>query len=114
MIGLALFGAGRIGAVHAANIAASAKGRLVSVHDVNAAAARQIAARHGARPAASAEEVLADRSVDAVLIATSTDTHVELITAAARAQQGGICARSRSTSTLPGSSVLAPDRRTRA
>ena len=91
MIGLALFGAGRIGAVHAANIAASAKGRLVSVHDVDAAAARQIAARHGARPAASAEEVLADRSVDAVLIATSTDTHVELITAAARAGKPVFC-----------------------
>ena len=40
MIGFALFGAGRIGAVHAANIAASARARLVSVHDVNDAAAR--------------------------------------------------------------------------
>src|SRR4051812_19529719 len=100
MIGLALFGAGRIGAVHAANIAASAKARLVSVHDVNAAAARQIAARHGARPAAGAAEVLADRSVDAVLIATSTDTHVELITQ--RGPASRYSARSRSTSTLPG------------
>jgi myo-inositol 2-dehydrogenase/D-chiro-inositol 1-dehydrogenase len=91
MIGFALFGAGRIGAVHAANIAASARARLVSVHDVNDAAARQIAARHGARPAASAAEVLADRSVDAVLIATSTDTHVELIIAAARAGKPIFC-----------------------
>src|SRR4051812_34911599 len=91
MIGLALFGAGRIGAVHAANIAASAKARLVSAHDVNAAAARQIGARRGAGPAAGAGEVLADRSVDAVLIATSTDTHVELITAAARAGKPIFC-----------------------
>jgi len=91
MIGFALFGAGRIGAVHAANIAASTRARLVSVHDVNDAAARQIAARHGARPAASAAEVLADRSVDAVLIAASTDTHVELIIAAARAGKPVFC-----------------------
>ena len=91
MIGLALFGAGRIGAVHAANIAANAKARLVSVHDVNAVPARQIAARHGARLAAGAAEVLADGSVDAVVIANSTDTHVELIAAAARAGKSVFC-----------------------
>ena len=41
--------------------------------------------------AAIAEEVLAYRSVDAVLIATSKDTHVELITAAARAGKPVFC-----------------------
>jgi myo-inositol 2-dehydrogenase/D-chiro-inositol 1-dehydrogenase len=91
MIGCALFGAGRIGAVHAANIAASARARLLTVYDVNNTAASQIAARHGARPADSADEVFAERSVDAVLIATSTDTHVELITAAARAGKHIFC-----------------------
>src|SRR6476659_4244404 len=91
MIGFALFGAGRIGAVHAANIAANAKARLLSVHDVNAAAVSQIAARPGARAAAGAEEIFADRSVDAVLIASSTNTHVELIAAAARAGKPVFC-----------------------
>src|SRR5262245_51120812 len=91
MIGCALFGAGRIGTVHAANIAASAKARLVTVHDVNTAAARDIAARHGARAAANAAEIFADPSVDAVVIATSTDTHVDLITAAARAGRHIFC-----------------------
>jgi myo-inositol 2-dehydrogenase / D-chiro-inositol 1-dehydrogenase len=91
MVGFALFGAGRIGAVHAANIAASSKARLVAVHDVNAKAGDAIAARHGARSAHSAAEVLGDRSVEAVLIASSTDTHVGLITAAARAGKHIFC-----------------------
>jgi len=91
MVGFALFGAGRIGAIHAANIAASSKARLVAVHDVNAKAGHAIAARYGATPAASAAEVLADRSVEAVLIASSTDTHVGLITAAARAGKHIFC-----------------------
>ncbi|MET0483425.1 MAG: inositol 2-dehydrogenase [Aestuariivirgaceae bacterium] len=91
MVGFALFGAGRIGAVHAANIAASSKARLVAVHDVNAKAGRGIAERYGATPAESAAEALADRSVDVVLIASSTDTHVGLITAAARAGKHIFC-----------------------
>jgi myo-inositol 2-dehydrogenase / D-chiro-inositol 1-dehydrogenase len=91
MIGFALFGAGRIGAVHAANIAASSKARLLAVHDVDASAAEQIAARHGAKRAESAPIVLADGAVDAVLIATSTDSHVGLITAAAQAGKHIFC-----------------------
>jgi myo-inositol 2-dehydrogenase / D-chiro-inositol 1-dehydrogenase len=91
MIGFALLGAGRIGAVHAANVAASSKARLMTVHDINAGAAEQIAARHDARLAESAADVLADRSIDAVVIATSTDSHVGLITAAAQAGKHVFC-----------------------
>ena len=91
MVGFALFGAGRIGAVHAANIAASSRARLVAVHDVNAKAGQGIAERYGATLAESVAEVLAEQSVDAVLIASSTDTHVGLITAAARAGKHIFC-----------------------
>ncbi len=91
MVGFALFGAGRIGAMHAANIAANPRATLQAVYDVHGAAAHKVAAAHGARVVASAAEALADPAVDAVLVASSTDTHVELITAAARAGKPVLC-----------------------
>jgi myo-inositol 2-dehydrogenase/D-chiro-inositol 1-dehydrogenase len=92
MVRFALFGAGRIGTLHAANIAAShPRARLYCVYDTDAAAAAATAARHDARVAASVEAALADPQVDAVLIASSTSTHVDLITAAALAGKAILC-----------------------
>jgi myo-inositol 2-dehydrogenase/D-chiro-inositol 1-dehydrogenase len=92
MVNIALFGAGRIGVLHAANIAAShPRAKLVYVYDTNSAAAAATAARHDARVPASVEAALADKGVDAVLIASSTNTHVDLITAAARAGKAILC-----------------------
>jgi myo-inositol 2-dehydrogenase/D-chiro-inositol 1-dehydrogenase len=90
MIVFAQFGAGRIGAIHAANLAASGAGRLKHLVDVNAAAAAALAARHGARVSAT-EAALADPEVGAVLIASSTDTHADLVIAAARAGKAIFC-----------------------
>ena len=58
MVEFALFGAGRIGAVHAANMAIVQGAKLKCVVDVNRAAAEALAARHGAK-ASSQEEALA-------------------------------------------------------
>ncbi len=91
MVRFALFGAGRIGAMHAANIAANPRATLHCVYDVHAGAAQKVAAAHGAAVAPSVAAALADPAVDAVLIASSTDTHVELITAAARAGKPVLC-----------------------
>ncbi len=91
-LAIALFGAGRIGALHAANIAASApRARLACVYDTNAEAAARTAARHGVPVASSVEAVLADQEIEAVLIASSTATHVDLITASARAGKAILC-----------------------
>jgi myo-inositol 2-dehydrogenase/D-chiro-inositol 1-dehydrogenase len=90
MISFAVFGAGRIGAIHAGNIARHPATRLQAVVDPNPAAAAALAARHGAR-VSSAESVFADPAVDAVLIASSTDTHADLAVAAARAGKAIFC-----------------------
>jgi myo-inositol 2-dehydrogenase/D-chiro-inositol 1-dehydrogenase len=84
------FGAGRIGAIHAGNIAASDRASLRYVVDIDQRAAADLTARHGGRPA-SREEALADPAVDAVLIASPTDTHADLIEAAARAGKAIFC-----------------------
>jgi len=92
MIRFALFGAGRIGTVHAANIAASpSRASLACVYDTHLPAAQATADRYGARVAPSIEAALGDSSIDAVVIASSTDTHVDLITAAARAGKAILC-----------------------
>lgn len=90
MLRFAQFGAGRIGAIHAANLAALKKTQLLYVVDVNAAAARELAVRHGAQ-VVDPEIALADPKVDAVIIASSTDTHADLAIAAARAGKAIFC-----------------------
>ncbi len=91
MIKMALLGAGRIGRMHADNLAANPRVELTSVYDVYAPAAQEVAERHGALAAADVASVLEDEGLDAVLIASSTDTHVDLITAAAQAGKAVLC-----------------------
>jgi len=90
MLEIAQFGAGRIGQIHASNIAAMKDVRLRYVVDVNAEAAAKLAARYGAKVAAE-REAFADRAVGAVLIASSTDTHARLAIDAARAGKAIFC-----------------------
>ncbi|MGH7212018.1 MAG: inositol 2-dehydrogenase, partial [Acetobacteraceae bacterium] len=89
MVRFALLGAGRIGAMHAANIAANRRARLHAVYDVHRPTAAKVAAAHGATVAESVAAALAE--ADAVLIASSTDTHVGLIAAAAQAGKPVLC-----------------------
>src|SRR5438128_1133046 len=90
MLRFAQFGAGRIGVIHAANLAAMNDTQLLYLVDVNVEAARALAERHGAQ-VADAQTVLADPKVDAVIIASSTDTHADLAIAAARAGKAIFC-----------------------
>ena len=90
MIGIALFGAGRIGTVHAENLYRHPEANVRHVVDVRADAAVELASRCGAC-VASAADALADREVGAVVIATSTDTHTSLIKAAAMAGKAIFC-----------------------
>jgi myo-inositol 2-dehydrogenase/D-chiro-inositol 1-dehydrogenase len=85
-----LFGAGRIGRIHAQNLAAHSGARLEYVVDVDRNAARELATRSGAR-AVDTDTALADRALDAVVIASPTDTHLPLIEAAAAARLAVFC-----------------------
>jgi myo-inositol 2-dehydrogenase / D-chiro-inositol 1-dehydrogenase len=87
---VALFGAGRIGKIHAGNVAREAGARLRFVVDPDAEAARALAAVHGAQVATVAQ-VFEDRGIGAVLICSSTDTHADLILAGAAAGKQIFC-----------------------
>lgn len=90
MISICLFGAGRIGAIHAANIAARDDAELRYVIDVSAEAASAVTAKYGAR-VVTAGQALADEGLDAVVIASPTDTHADLICDSARAGKAIFC-----------------------
>jgi myo-inositol 2-dehydrogenase/D-chiro-inositol 1-dehydrogenase len=90
MIDVALFGAGRIGTIHAGNLAKEAGARLKYVVDPNAKAAQSLADRHRAQ-VATVEQALADNDVGVVLICSFTDTHADLILAAADAEKQIFC-----------------------
>jgi len=90
MTQVALFGAGRIGKIHAGNIARQPGVALRYVIDVDATAAKALADRHGAQ-VTSAEAAFADKGVGAVVIGSSTDTHADLITRAAAAGKAIFC-----------------------
>jgi myo-inositol 2-dehydrogenase/D-chiro-inositol 1-dehydrogenase len=90
MVQICQFGAGRIGHIHAANVAAHPTAELRYVVDINNDAAASLAAEHGAA-VADAEQALADAAIDAVIIASSTDTHADLIEASARAGKAIFC-----------------------
>jgi myo-inositol 2-dehydrogenase/D-chiro-inositol 1-dehydrogenase len=91
MINFALLGAGRIGSMHASFIAASSQAKLSYVYDTYQPAADELASKYGANAVESVEDILNDDSVDALLIATTTDTHVELIIKGAKAGKAILC-----------------------
>ena len=87
---IAIFGAGRIGSVHAANIAAHSKCNLAAIVDPDLDAADRLAGAYGAE-VRSADLVFGDVDIEAVFIASATDTHADLIEAAARAGKQIFC-----------------------
>jgi myo-inositol 2-dehydrogenase/D-chiro-inositol 1-dehydrogenase len=90
MLKVGLLGAGRIGQVHASVIAAHECSTLAAISDVYAPAAEELAAKYHAQ-VRSSDEIIADDAINAVLIATSTDTHSDLIEAATQAGKAVMC-----------------------
>ena len=91
MKNVALFGAGRIGRIHAVNLAALSGVKLKTISDPVPGAARELAAALGAEVATGIDAVFADASIDAVVIASPTTTHSDLIRRAAQARKHIFC-----------------------
>jgi len=91
MLRIAVLGCGRIGRMHAANIAAHPRAKLIAVYDIDRSSVEAVAARHGVRACGSAEEAFASPDVDAVLVATVTKTHADYIEKAVAAGKPVLC-----------------------
>jgi myo-inositol 2-dehydrogenase/D-chiro-inositol 1-dehydrogenase len=90
MLNVGLLGAGRIAGVHATAITTHPGSRLAAVSDINTDAAARLAAQYGT-VVRSNDDIIADPAIDAVLIATSTDTHSDLIERATAAGKAVLC-----------------------
>ncbi len=86
----AIIGAGRIGKIHGANIAARKDCELRLVADADEAAAKSLAEATGAR-VAEIDAIMAASDIDAVAICAPTDMHADLIERAARAKKASFC-----------------------
>jgi myo-inositol 2-dehydrogenase / D-chiro-inositol 1-dehydrogenase len=91
MLNFGLFGAGRIAEVHARHIAEHHDMRLAVVVDIELDAARRLASRHSAAASADGAAVFGDPAIDAVVIASSSSTHAELIVRAVEAEKPVFC-----------------------
>lgn len=87
---VAVFGAGRIGRIHAGNLAALPGVKLKFICDPIGDSAARLAQELGAE-VSTIEAVLADRSIDAVAITSPTSTHSDLITRSAAAGKHIFC-----------------------
>ena len=92
MTAIALLGAGRIGRMHAENLAAHPRFRLRAIHDPDHAAAQNaVAGMDGVAVAASPDELLDRDDIRAVLVASPTPTHCDFILRAARRGLAVLC-----------------------
>lgn len=90
MLKVGLLGAGRIGAVHAAAISSHPESKLVAISDFYPETSKSLADQYGTE-ARTTEDIISDKNIDAVLIATSTDTHSELLEKATAAGKAVLC-----------------------
>ena len=91
MLRVAVIGTGFIGSVHARNLARHPGVELVAVSDSNIEFAKKIAATTGAKAVSDVAEVFNNKDIQAVLIATPTDTHVDYLERAAEAGKAIYC-----------------------
>lgn len=87
---VAIIGAGRMGQIHGPNAARHPDLRLRYVVEANAALGVALAERTGAR-IAPLDEVLSDAGVRGVIVASSTDMHLEHSLACIRAGKAVLC-----------------------
>lgn len=85
-------GVGRIGRMHAELLQRQIPGAAVTLlHDDHRPFAEEISERLGVPAAGSVEELVTSPDIDAVAICTATDTHAELMIAAAQAGKAIFC-----------------------
>jgi len=88
---IALIGSGRIGQVHALSIHRAEGAVLQVVADPFVSGAEQVVARFGGRATTDALEAITADDVDAVVVASPTPTHVDLIAACLDAGKPVLC-----------------------
>src|SRR5437660_12541505 len=93
MLRVAVLGAGRIGKIHAANVAGNPKAKLVTIADPYGTAASNLADHLGCEASLDPITAIERTDVDAVVVGTATDTHVSLTPQAVKMGKAVPCAK---------------------
>jgi myo-inositol 2-dehydrogenase/D-chiro-inositol 1-dehydrogenase len=91
MLRIAVLGAGRIANIHAANVAANPDVQLSVIADPWREGVDKLAARLGCAAAYDCAEAIARDDVDAIVIGTPTDTHIDLMLRAVKLGKPVLC-----------------------
>ena len=91
MLRIAVLGAGRIANIHAANVAANPDVQLVLIADPWREGVDTLAGRLGCAAAYDCAEAIARDDVDAIVIGTPTDTHIDLMLRAVKLGKPVLC-----------------------
>jgi myo-inositol 2-dehydrogenase/D-chiro-inositol 1-dehydrogenase len=91
MVRIGLMGCGRIGQVHADSIHVRPQAELARVFDPFEDAARNVGTRFDAPWTTNVEDVITDPAIDAVVVASPTPTHVDLLSRSLRAGKAVLC-----------------------
>jgi myo-inositol 2-dehydrogenase / D-chiro-inositol 1-dehydrogenase len=91
MTRIAVLGAGRIGKIHAANVASNSDAKLVVVADPFEGAANSLAEKLGCEASTDCLSVIERDDVDAVVIGTPTDTHIQFMLHAVSKGKAVLC-----------------------
>lgn len=91
MVGIAVLGAGRIGKIHAASVAANPKAQLVAIADPFPEAVEPVAKSLGVEAMTDCMAAIARPDVDAIVIGTPTDTHVSFLLKAVELGKAVLC-----------------------
>ena len=84
MINIALLGLGRIGQMHGQNLRDNKDFNLKYVYDIDKKLTKKIAKKLNSTSINSPKVAFKDKSIQSIFIATSTSTHINLISEAAK------------------------------
>ncbi len=90
-INIAVLGCGRIGQMHAKNIALHEMTSLACVYDINEDFANKVASDLGVSAVKNDNEIFSNAEIDAILVASPTDTHIEFIEKSVSAKKPVLC-----------------------
>jgi myo-inositol 2-dehydrogenase / D-chiro-inositol 1-dehydrogenase len=90
-IKIAVLGCGRIGQMHAKNVALHEKTSLACVYDINQDFANKVASELGVSAVTDDNEIFSNAEIDAILIASPTNTHIEFIEKSVAAKKPVLC-----------------------
>ncbi len=102
-----IIGTGGIAAIHAAALQDAANAELVAVYDQVPERARQFAEKYHVRAIADFENFLADKSIEAVTIATPTGIHARVAVPAALAGKHILCEKPLDVTTGKADEIIA-------